>query len=421
MNRGRATIGQVVAALALAIAAGLLRWQFVDVQSGDYRSFLARWWAYLDANGLAGLSNESFSNYNTPYLVILGLATLLPVPPLVAVKAISFAGDLLLAGLSARLLSALGCGRWSQVGVFGVVVCWPTVVMNSSVWAQCDSLYASACLACLLALVRGRPWAASAWLGVGLAFKLQAIFMAPVLLAVLLVNGRRWRPLLALPAAFVACLVPAMIAGRSLASQLLVYPLQLANPSGAGPTTGARTAPGSRPGRPGPSQAIDAGGAFTLNDGQSFTHNAPTPYAWLPPDAPVAIKYAGVALVGCLVLAFLAWLVARGRRLSPRQVLFTAAALTLVVPVLLPEMHERYFYLAEVLLVIAAFLDPWWAIPAVGVQAASITTYRSYLLNRSVFPLHAAAVVALLAALAAAVLLWRSLGSGGAASREAAG
>jgi len=72
-------------------------------------------------------------------------------------------------------------------------------VMNSGVWGQCDSIYATFCAASLVSLVRGRPWAASAWFGVAFAFKLQAIFLLPVLVGVLLVSrrsgrcGARWR------------------------------------------------------------------------------------------------------------------------------------------------------------------------------------------------------------------------------------
>ena len=87
-----------------------------------------------------------------------------------------------------------------------------------------------------------------------------------------------------------------------------------------------------------------------------------------------------------------------------------AATSTLVIPMLLPEMHERYFYLAEVLLVVAAFVDWRFVLPAVGIQLAGITTYLSYLANRTVVPLGWAAVVAVLAALGAAVLLVLALG-----------
>ncbi len=401
---------------ALAVAAVALRWRFIDFQSGDYRTFLARWWEFLATNGhLAGLRDDSFSNYNTPYLALLALATYLPVPALAAIKTISIPGDLALAGVGSRIVARVRpASAWAPVAAFGAVLFLPTVAMNSGVWAQCDSLYAAAGLACVLYLMKGRPWVASAWFGVAFAFKLQAVFLLPVLVGVLVVNRHRLRTLLAAPASFLACLVPALLAGRSLASQLMVYPLQVTDSSGTGGTVGAGSGGGMPRGNPpgggappgGPGAPGGGGtGGFTLNDGQSFTHNAPTPYAWLPADASVAWKYAGLALTAAVVLAFGAWLLARHRRLSSGQVLLVAAASALVVPLLLPEMHERYFYLAEVLLVLAGFVDRRFLLPAAGIQFASVTTYLSYLLDRPVFPLGAAAAVALASGIGAAVLL----------------
>lgn len=401
--------------LALAAAALAVRWRFVDAESGDYRTFLSRWWAHLAEHGhLAALGDASFSNYNTPYLALLALATYLPVPALVAIKAISVAGDLALASVGSRIVAQARPGStWAPVLAFGAVLALPTVVMNSAVWAQCDSLYAAAGLACVLFCMRGRPWPASAWFGVALALKLQAIFLLPLLLGVLVINRLRVRALLAAPAAFLACLVPALLAGRGLASQLAIYPLQVTDPSGIGGTVGQAVGPGGGPARPpagppppGSSGASGAsGGGFTLNDGQSFTHNAPTPYAWLPPDASAGWKYAGLAVAAAVVMGFGAWLLARRRPLSSPQVLLVAAASTLVIPLLLPEMHERYFYLAEVLLVLAGFVHRRWWWPAAALQAASCSTYLAYLLDRRAVPLGAAAALAVAAGVAACLLL----------------
>ncbi|MCA0294859.1 MAG: glycosyltransferase 87 family protein [Actinobacteria bacterium] len=409
---------------ALAVVAVAVRWLFVDFQSGDFRTFLSRWYSFIATNGhLAALRDDSFSNYNTPYLVLLALASYLPVPAIVAIKSISILGDLALAGFASRIVAhARPAWAWAPVAAFGLVLFLPTVVMNSGVWAQCDSLYAAAGLASVLSLMNRRPWAASAWFGVAFAFKLQAVFLLPVLVVVVIVNRHRWVSLLAAPATFFACLVPALVAGRSLLSQLMVYPLQVTDSSGTGGTVGSSTPGRGGPGGGGPGGGGPGGGGappgggpgggpsggssgFTLNDGQSFTHNAPTPYAWLPADASVAWKCAGLALAAAVVLAFGVWLLARRRQLDGSQVLLLAATATLVVPLLLPEMHERYFYLAEVLTVLAAFVDWRYVLSAVGIQFASTTTYLNYLFDRHVLALGVAAAIALVAGVAASVLL----------------
>jgi Gpi18-like mannosyltransferase len=367
--------------LGLAVVGVAVRVAFFGTQSGDFRTFLSRWYAFISDHGhLAALRDDSFANYNTPYLVLLALTSYLPIPALTAIKAISVAFDLVLAGVASRLVAAVRPGSdWAPVVAFGAVMLLPTTVMNSGVWAQCDSIYAAGSLASVLYLVRGRPWPASAWFGVALAFKLQAIFLLPVLVAVLIINRHRVWPLLAAPATFLVSLVPALLAGRGLASQLMVYPLQVTDSTGAG--------------------------GFSLTDGYSFTRNAPTPYAWLPADAPATWKYAGLALAAAVILAFGVWLLTRHRQLGGAEILLVAATAALIVPLLLPEMHERYFYLAEVLLVLAAFVDVRFALPAAGIQLASISTYLSYFANREVLPLRLMAAVAVAAGLGAAILL----------------
>jgi Gpi18-like mannosyltransferase len=214
----------------------VVRWQFVDFQSGDYRAFLDRWYAYLAENGgFAVLKDGSFSNYNTPYLALLAVTTYLPVPQIVAIKASSVIFDVALAAFAYKIIGALRPGaRWLPTLAFGVVIMLPTVIMNSSVWAQCDAIYVTFCAGSVYFLIKRRPWLATAFFGIAFAFKLQAIFFLPVLVLVLIINRHRLRSLVAAPAAFLACLTPALIAGRSLASQLSVYPAQIANPSGAG-------------------------------------------------------------------------------------------------------------------------------------------------------------------------------------------
>lgn len=102
----------------------------------------------------------------------------------------------------------------------------------------------------------------------------------------------------------------------------------------------------------------------------------------------------------------------RGLPLTGRQVLLLAATSALVIPLLLPEMHERYFYLAEVLLVLAAVVNGWYALPATGIQVASISTYLSYLLDVRTMPLGWVAWLAVASAAGAAVLLAAELRSG---------
>lgn len=427
-----------VLGLLVLVALGV-RWVFVDVQSGDYRSFLDPWFQHLATNGFAGLAEE-FSNYNTPYLVLLWLATKLPVSQIVAIKLVSLLFDLLLALFAYAIVRELRpASRWWPVLVSGLILLLPTVVLNSSAWGQCDAVYASLSLGSLFFLLRRRPWLACAFFGLAFAFKLQAIFLLPVLVAVLIVNRLRVRALVAVPLAFLAALLPAWIAGRGLLSLLAVYPAQIAGGSGGGGALGdpARSGGGRRggggdggpggqaappdldggrpPGGGGPDASTDGGifglggGTWTADTQHVLTYNAPTWYAWLPADASMSISTLGLGLTAVVVAAIGFWLVRRRRALDGGDVIVLAATAAVVIPFLLPEMHERYFFLAEVLAVIAMAVDRRFVLVAVLLQVASLATYYQYLANTQLLPLEISAAVVAVAVVVALALLIRRL------------
>ncbi len=308
--------GALVAALAL-------RWTLLDVRSGDYRTFLDPWYTHLAENGFAGLG-DTFSNYNTPYLVLLALATHLPIPEIAAIKGISVVFDLVLAFFAYRIVAVLRPGStWWPTLVTVAVLFLPTVVMNSAAWAQCDAIYASLCLGSLYFLITRRPWPAALLFGLAFAFKLQAIFFLPVLVLVLLVNRLPLRSLLAAPAAFLAALVPALVAGRSLLSQLAVYPAQVTGSSGAGVAVGgigrSLARGGAGPGGgfgggPRGGAGTGDGGLGGVGTGHAVTSNAPAPYAWLPADVSEAWKWVGLTSAATVGLVLAIWRLRRRRR-----------------------------------------------------------------------------------------------------------
>ena len=70
------------------------------------------------------------------------------------------------------------------------------------------------------------------------------------------------------------------------------------------------------------------------------------------------------------------------RRLNGRAVLGAALLLCLGIPFLLPHMHDRYFFAADILFLILAFVDCRYAFTAVLVQFASLLGYHAYLKMR---------------------------------------
>jgi Gpi18-like mannosyltransferase len=67
------------------------------------------------------------------------------------------------------------------------------------------------------------------------------------------------------------------------------------------------------------------------------------------------------------------------KALSRETMLLCATVSVAMIPFLLPKMHERYFYLMDVLTFILAFYIPRLWMPAVGTQLVSGMTYFVFL------------------------------------------
>ncbi|MFE4605522.1 glycosyltransferase 87 family protein [Kitasatospora indigofera] len=355
--RDRAS-GQIVAAVAIVVAATAVRKLMFPWESDDYRYFLHPWYTHIaDHGGFRALSDIGFSDYNVPYLYVLAALSHLPVQDLAGIKAVSTLFDLLTAYFAHRIVALRHPeGSWRPHMAGAVVLFLPTVMANSGWWGQADSVYSSFVVGALWFVLCRRPWWACTFFGIALAFKLQTVFVFPFLLVLLLTRRVPWRALLAVPAVYLLLDVPALLVGADLGQLLTVYSRQT--------------------------------GTY-----QTLSMNAPSVYLLFQPgDHADGVRRAGILLTGAVVLALVAWVVLRPagrgplrpggwtRELTDTQIVLLATTSVVLVPFLLPSMHERYFFLADVLSVVAAFYLPGrlWYLPVL-VQLASAGTYLQYL------------------------------------------
>jgi Gpi18-like mannosyltransferase len=410
----------------LFILALVLRVSLYHIQTSDYTFFVSQWYDYIQThNGFAALRYE-FANYNVPYLYLIAILTYLPIPKLIALKSLSVAFDLVL-GLFTYLIISIKYPR-SYAAIIGalVVLFAPTIFINSAAWGQCDAIYTAFCLGSLYFLLKDRPAWACVFFGLAFAFKLQAIFFAPIFLIVLLRKKMPLQHLVLIPAIFLVMLLPAFVAGRDVGSLLSIYGEQITTGGvGGGVTTsfngGGRFAGGNHQGPPPNNGAPDNGGQGAFNGGNNhggvnggtpggrrafnggggprggmngdnfsssaLTYNAASFYQWLPNNLPGFWKWIGIALAGLSVggIGLLVW--KSQQPLTKAILLKVALAFALVIPFFLPEMHERYFYLADVLSIIYAFYFPRYFYVPVIMQASSLIAYAPYMLNAHVINL----------------------------------
>ena len=309
----------------------------IPIEAPDFAVYFYPWLDHIHASGPVSAFREPFANYSPPYLYLLAAVSVLPIPQLIMVKLLALVALAWLAFAVQRLCIALRIDRpWAAAMFF---LCLPTAILNGPGLGQCDGFWIAPCLLALASAAEKRTGWMAAWAGVAFAFKPQAVLMFP-LFAVIAVQQKEWRVLLLPPLIYLSAITPAALVGWPLKDLLLVYGRQAAS---------------------------------------DFLGNAPNLWA-----IPLSLGYSGSVLAGyaAAAVAAVAFVLYYFRRGLDRDVLLRAALLgSLLFPFLLPRMHERYFFLADVLalILVCRRQDPQSLAIFAAVQIGSLLSILGYL------------------------------------------
>lgn len=354
----------IVAVVVLTALALVLRALVFGYETLDYQNFLTRWVDFFRQRGGWRALSEPVGNYNIPYLYFMALFSYSSVKDLYLIKLLSTVFDVLLAYSAMRLVSRWQKSVWLRLGCFFTVLLWPTVFLNSAVWAQCDSIYVALALLGIDLALDDRPVLAMTCMALSFGFKLQAVFILPVC-AVLWMQGKfRWYHFLVFPAVYVLLVLPAVIIGRPFMDTVLLYFGQ------------------------------------TGSIGTGLNYNSPSVFALIRGVADTdAASKAGIVGAFAYMLAVLGVCFIGHRRLNDQAVFAAAVLLAVGIPFLLPHMHDRYFYAADILTLALAFAFPVYSPAALLTEFASLLGYHAYLKMRYLLPMRygAAALLVVLA------------------------
>jgi Gpi18-like mannosyltransferase len=363
VNAGREwpwpAIGLAVPGLLLACA---MRWALLGFKSADYYASLKPWYNTLVDQGFSAFGT-AFSTYNPPYLYALYIiARALPdLPAIIAVKIPGLVADFICAGFVYLIVEArIPKSRVPAWSAALAVLFFPTVILNSAFWGQADSVFAAGLLGCVYFLMKKKPVWAMAAFGISLSVKLQAVFLAPVLLALVLDGSIPVWSTLIVPAILFLAMIPAWWAGRPLGDLIGVY-------------------------------------AYQASQFEFITMSAASGFALVPGSKRVFNLLYTPGIITGVIAAFMWWLVIQKRRRELNASMITELALVaaLVVPFFLPKMHERYFYAADVLSVAFAFLYPRMFFVPLLIGGVSFLSYQPFLFERALIPLPILALVLL--------------------------
>lgn len=356
MDWDRRFVALVGVLFLLFITVPLYRW-FWTVEPRDMTYSFIPWYQHILGVGRLRAFGAPFGDYSPPYLYLMAFATLLNgwMKPLLALKLLSLAIVALMSGAFYKLLrAARPTNRAAAAAVMLFAV--PSVIMNAVLLGQCDALWVAPCLLAAAAVIRRKPVVMLVWCGVAVAVKLQAIFIAPFALGALLSMHWRWWYLGVPALAYLGCVVPCVVMGWPLSDLLMIYFRQ------------------------------------TQNFGVQMNFNAPN--LWLPSvyfnwgNSSLDFRIAeGLALaLGGLTI----WKTYRARA-APADVVALALISAIAIPYVLPAVHERYFFLADILALalLAVERDARTLAIALLVQIGSVCAIFAYVTGEATWALRA--------------------------------
>ncbi len=364
---------QLVLGLIFTAGTFVLRYAAMDHETYDYIDWISRWVQHFRDNGAwQGLGMEIWAcNYNVPYLYFLAVFACLPIDDLYTVKLLSILFDILLAWGMLKTVSLFCESAGRRMLAFLGTLWLPTVFLNGAYWGQCDSIYAALCIWSLYLVLSDRPWASVTVYALSFSLKLQAIFMMPLFLVFIIARKMKFRHLLAFPVTYVLSILPAVIAGRSFVDLLLLY--------------------------------------YNNTDsiGTGLNYNSSSMYAIseFPNIDPGLASAIGIVLAFGLCAVVYGWLLLRRKHIDNSVILAAAMVLCLGIPFFLPHMHDRYFFLADILAFAVAVAFPWESLIPVLVSFGSLLGYHAYLKLRFLMPMMYGGFAMLLALLLSIVFL----------------
>ncbi|MBQ9007997.1 MAG: DUF2029 domain-containing protein [Clostridia bacterium] len=326
----RLSIFNVILALLVTGLIILGKISLLDYQSNDYEIFLSEWiYSYTQLPLWNAIGTYIGSDYSPPYLYFLALISRLTVFPwLYLIKAFSVAFDALLAYAIMKMVGF----RWEspvfRIGTYLITLLLPTVVFNGAYWGQCDIIYTSLCMLAIYLALRQKSIGSFFLFGIALSFKLQTVFFLPVLLPLWLHRDIKLRWIFLIPAGYMLMMVPALLAGKSLHHVLTVFAQQAGQYN------------------------------YIVMNGPSIYEllllskqvNAGQLYEMLSPMA-MFLTFGGVLGISLMLCIY-------RRRLNVETILLSALLYLSAVPLLLPKMHERYSFGADVMAMAVCMWNP---------------------------------------------------------------
>ncbi len=323
-----------------------------DVVSPDMSLHLLPWFEHIKSAGGFTALNQQVGDYGLLYQTIIAFFTYFTVDPVYLYKVLSVLFDFLLALSIAFFVNYTGTGTIFKKNSFSFsyayVILLPTVVMNSSFWGQCDSVYTFFLLWSIWLLYKEKFATSFFLLGCALSFKLQTVLIAPLFVFYYFCVQRfsLFNPLITVITFWFSGFVT-YIYGRGLLEGINIY-------------------------------------LFQIGEYKNMWMNVPSFWVLLGNNYE---KFHLAAIFLTFTLLILGLILAVIRKInmnSFEQFISVAVFVEWACILFLPAMHERYTYVLDLLLLMQSFINKKYIKYTVVAIGLSCLTYHAFLFSQKV-------------------------------------
>ena len=315
-------LSDLLLVLGVTILSILIRIEVRHVVSGDWTTWWELWFAELYQGGFKALGGDWY-DYAPPFVYLLWIISVLPINSMTGFKLMMSCFDFAAAIVAALIIYEITKNRTKALITYAIFFLSPVFIVNSTLWAQCDMLVMFWVLWCVYFFVKNRPSLAMFFFGVAFAFKLQPLWLAPMLVILWINKKVDLKHFLWLPVCYFIGIIPAWIAGRPLGELLTIYISQTEAESW--------------------SLSLKYSNLYYLIGEKGFIEEYHT---------------AGVLLALAVFMIVLYYIGRKKLKITAEFILLLGGFVGLLAPFFLPQMHERYSFFAEAFLILYALLKP---------------------------------------------------------------
>ena len=315
-------LSDLLLVLGVTIFSILIRIEVRHVVSGDWTTWWELWFAELYQGGFKALGGDWY-DYAPPFVYLLWIISVLPINSMTGFKLMMSCFDFAAAIVAALIIYEITKNRTKALITYAIFFLSPVFIVNSALWAQCDMLVMFWVLWCIYFFVKNRPSLAMFFFGVAFAFKLQPLWLAPMLVILWINKKVDLKHFLWLPVCYFIGIIPAWIVGRPLGELLTIYISQTEAESW--------------------SLSLKYSNLYYLIGEKGFIEEYHT---------------AGVLLALAVFMIVLYYIGRKKLKITAEFIMVLGGFVGLLAPFFLPQMHERYSFFAETFLILYALLKP---------------------------------------------------------------